>query len=248
MPFRALLVAVLLAAAPAGAAAQSLIRPESEPARVAGKEAWYRAGEPVMHRGESFYPGGAQVFFNPNVMVLAGEFRGVPVYVDPTLETNSIVYVPIGGGLMQPYEKLRAGELAGTTGSRAPSFPTTPASTLEPDVPVGTTGVIPPAPPLVEGPVPAVGSRRGTSLRPASTRAAAPGSFVTIAPNRAARGRGIWIDWNGQAWTPAGPTVRVGGQLVAIGTYNGRTVYGGPGGDNTIWIETSQGLATPWRR
>lgn len=238
MPFRALLVAVLLAAAPAGAAAQSLIRPEAEPTKVAGKEAWYRAGEPVVHRGEPFYPGGAQVFFNRNVMVLAGEFRGVPIYVDPTIETNSIVYVPIGGGLMQPYEKLRAGELAGTSGSNPPSFPTTPASTIEPDAPVGTVGVVPPAPPLVNGPSPAA----------RAARAGAPGRFVTVTPNRAGRGRGIWIDWNGQTWTAAGPTVRVGSQLVAIGTYNGRTVYRGPGGDGTIWIETSQGLAAPWRR
>lgn len=245
MPFRALLVAVLLAS-PAFATAQSLIRPEPAPARVAGKEAWYRAGEPVLHRGEPFYPGGSQIFFNPNLMVLAGEFRGVPIYVDPTIETGSVVFVPIGGGLMQPYEKLRAGDLAGTSGSRTPSFPTTSASTLEVDVPVGALGVIPPAPPLVEG-----ASTAPAPVRPAArgnARTAAPGRFVTIAPNTSARARGIWIDWNGQKWRSAGTTVRVGPQLVAIGMYNGHTVYRGAGGDGTIWIETAQGLAAPWRR
>ena len=34
-----------------------------------------------------------------------------------------IIYVPIGGGLMQPYERPRTGDLAGTTGNRAPSSP-----------------------------------------------------------------------------------------------------------------------------
>lgn len=234
MPFRALLVVAALAASPLIAAAQTTMRPEPAPARVAAHEAWYRAGEPVVHRGDAFYPAGPQVFFNPTVMVLAGEFRGVPIYVDPTVETGSMVYVPIGAGIMQPYEKLRAGELAGTSGSRPPSFPPAPATTLEPQ-PVGTVGVIPPAPP--------VGETAATA--PALP---APSRVITIAPNMSSRGRGIWIDWNGQAWRAAGGSVRVGPQLVPIGTFNGRTVYRGPGGDGVIWIETAQGLATPWRK
>jgi hypothetical protein len=240
MPFRALLVAVVLVASPSVAAAQALMRPEPAPTRVAGNEPWYRAGEPVLYRGEAFYPAGAHVFFNGNVMVMIGQFRGVPIYADPTIETGSIVFLPIGGGMMQPYEKLRAGELAGTSGSRTPSFPPAAATSLEPDPQVaGTTGVmIPPAPPLVD---PAT-LRAGTGRAPSRT------SVVTIAPNTTARGRGIWIDWNGQTWRASGSAVRVGSQLVPIGTYNGRTVYRGAGGDDTIWIETVQGLAVPWRR
>ena len=53
----------------------------------------------------------------------AGAYDGVLFYADVTQEPYSIVYVPIGGGLMQPYERLREGELAGTVGSRTPSFP-----------------------------------------------------------------------------------------------------------------------------
>jgi hypothetical protein len=239
MPSRALLVlAAVLFASPGSAAAQTLMRPEPAPARVAGNEAWYRAGEPVMHRGQVYYPGGAQIFFNPTVMVLAGEFRGVPVYVDPTIETGSIVYLPVGAGVMQPYERLRTGELAGTSGSRTPTYPPATATTLEPDPQaVGTIGVVPPAPPVGE-----------PSARPVAVRASQPQRIMTIAPNTTARGRGVWIEWNGQEWRAAGAAVRVGPQLVPIGTYNGRTVYQGPGGDGTIWIETAQGLATPWRR
>ena len=63
------------------------------------------------------------MFFNGNTMVRTGHYNGVPLYADATLEPYSIVYVPIGRGLMQPYERPRRGDLAGTTGSRPPSFP-----------------------------------------------------------------------------------------------------------------------------
>lgn len=239
MPFRALLVAVAIVGSPSVCLAQTVMRPEPAPPRVAANEPWFRAGQPVLHRGEAFYPAGTQVFFNANVMVLAGEFRGIPVYVDPTIETGSIVYIPVGGGVMQPYEKLRAGDLAGTSGSRSPSFPPAPATSLEmppQPVPVATTGVNAPAP------------AAAVSRAPVTVRAPEPGRMITIAPNTSARNRGMWINWNGQRWRPSGAAVRVGSQLVPVGSYNGRTVYRGTGGDTTIWIETSQGLATPWRR
>ena len=238
MPFRALLLAAVLGGVPVISSAQVVIRPEREPARVAGQEAWYRAGHPILYRGELFYPAGAQVFFNATVMVLSGEYRGVPLYVVPTQETNSLVYVPIGNGLMQPYERPRTGDLAGTSGSRTPSFPPeTPSPVAEGAVPVGTAGVIPPAPPMGDSPFAAA----ATSRTPAASR------VVTIAPQGTSRGRGIWIQWNGDAWRAAGAAVRVGPQFVAIGTLNGRTVYRGPD-DRTIWIETAQGLAAPWRK
>jgi hypothetical protein len=237
MPFRALLLAAVLGAVPAISSAQAVIRPERQPARVAGQEAWYRAGEPILFRGDLFYPAGAQVFFNATVMVLAGEYRGVPLYVDPTVETDSLVYLPIGNGLMQPYERPRAGDLAGTSGSRTPSFPPeTPSSVAPAAVPIGTTGLMPPAPPVGD-----------SALAAAAARTTPAPRTITIAPQGAARGRGIWIDWNGQSWRAAGGSVRIGPQFVAIGSLNGRTVYRGPD-ERTIWIETVQGLASPWRR
>jgi hypothetical protein len=240
MQFKALLLAVVLGAMPAAAAAQVVIRPEREPARVAGQLSWYRAGEPVMHRGELYYPAGAQVFFNPTLMVLIGEYRGVPLYADPTIETGSVVLLPIGNGQMQPYERLRTGDLAGTSGSRSPSFPPETASALGADtVAVGTTGLVPPAPPVGDAPL-ATAAVRGTAPAAAATT-------TTIAPAGTSRGRGIWIAWQGQSWRAAGGAVRVGPQLVPIGTLNGRTVYRGAEGDGTIWIETAQGLASPWR-
>jgi len=234
MRFGALLLACSLGV-PALAPAQVVKRPERAPARVAGQEAWYLAGEPLLYRGELYYPAGAQIFFDPNVMVFAGEYRGIPLYVDPTVETNSIVYLPIGSGLLQPYERPRTRDLAGTSGSRTPSFPPgTPSPIGEETVAVGTAGAAP-APPVGE-----------PTLAGAARRAAAPSTVVTIAPAGSSRGRGIWIDWNGQSWRAAGSAVRVGPQFVPIGTFNGRTVYRGTGND-TIWIETAQGLAVPWK-
>ena len=229
-----LVVTLLL---PLPAAAQVVMRPEPAPARADGQTDWYRSGEPVLHRGELFYPGGPPTFFDRDGMVLVGEFRGVPLYADPTLETGSIVYVPVSGTLMQPYEKLRAGDLAGTSGSRMPSYPPETPTTMQADPgPVGTSGLRSPAPPMVtEGAVATVG------------RDTEPAAVEIIAPSPAVRGRGIWIAWNGAAWSASGPATRVGPQMIAIGSYGGRTVYRGADA-RTIWIETAQGLVTPWRR
>src|SRR5690606_34494293 len=142
--------ALLLAAAtlaPTAAGAQIVMRAEPVPSVLAGDTEWYRTGEPILHRGAQYYPAGAQTFFDGNLMVLVGEYRGVPLYADPTLETGSLVYVPVSGGLMQPYERLRTGDLAGTSGSRTPSYvPATPSSTTG-FAPMGTVGRLP-SPPL----------------------------------------------------------------------------------------------------
>lgn len=238
-----LAAALVCTSLPSAVTAQVVMRSEPAPARAAGDTDWYRTGEPVLHRGELFYPGGAQTFFQKDVMVLVGEFRGVPLYADPTLETGSIVYVPVEGALMQPYEKLRAGELAGTSGSRMPSYPAATSTELM-VVPqaVATSGTrVPPKP--IGDLVPAA----ETAL--AEAPPVAPARTEVIAPDRpgATRGTGIWIEWNDAAWNAAGPAVRVGPQMKRIGTYNGRAVFSGPDA-RTIWIETAQGMATPWSR
>jgi hypothetical protein len=248
MPVRALLLGVVMSMVPAAAEAQMQIRPERPPERVAGDTAWYKAGEPVVYRGSLFYPAGSQIFFDGSLLVLAGEYRGIPLYVDPTLEPGSLVYVPIGGGLMQPYEKPRVGDLAATSGSRMPTFPPATSTAIEVTAEaVGTAGSQPPPPPIGDTVAANAAPRSATAARRAPARSRAE----TIAPNRAPRNSGIWIQWNGAQWTMSsaqGAAVRVGPQFVPIGTYDGRTVYRGPGGDGTIWIETVQGLAVPWHR
>jgi hypothetical protein len=61
-------------------------------------------------------------------MVRTGDFRGIPLYARTTIEPYSIVFVPVAGGMMQPFERRRDGELAGTEGSSPPSFPIALAS------------------------------------------------------------------------------------------------------------------------
>jgi hypothetical protein len=88
---------------------------------------------PVIYNGQAYDPAGPTVFFNPNVMVRVGTFEGSPLYVDATIEPNSVVYVPIGGAELRPYELRRSGELEATEESRPPENPIEPR-------PVSTAG------------------------------------------------------------------------------------------------------------
>lgn len=107
-----------------GVSSAQVYRHETPPPAVTAANAtWQLAGEPIFHAGNFYYPAGATVFFDGKVMVRTGVYEGVPLYADVTLEPFSIVYVPVGGALLQPYERRREGEIAGTVGSRTPSFP-----------------------------------------------------------------------------------------------------------------------------
>src|SRR5436190_24222179 len=79
------------------------IRPASAPLVTAEGEAWFRAGEPFVYSGGLYYPSGALIHFLPNEMVRSGMYRGVPLYSRTTIQPFSVVFVPIAGGLMQPY-------------------------------------------------------------------------------------------------------------------------------------------------
>src|SRR5688572_21995204 len=116
-------IAVLIPVLAAPATAQVQSRPTDPPIVTAENDSWYRLGEPLQFAGDVYFRAGATVFFNGNTMVRTGHYNGVPLYADTTIEPYSIVYVPIGRWLMQPYERLRQGNLAGTSGSRTPSFP-----------------------------------------------------------------------------------------------------------------------------
>jgi hypothetical protein len=103
--------------------AQVYYSPTAAPAVTAAGTHWYAAGDPIFYSGNFYFPTGPTVFFDGKVMDRTGNYHGVPLYEDATLEPYSIVYVPIGATLMRPYERRREGELVGTVGSRMPSFP-----------------------------------------------------------------------------------------------------------------------------
>ena len=226
------LAAVLITCLPMPAWAQVVSRPTEPPIVTAENDDWYRQRQPVLFAGEAYYPAGATVFFNGNVMVRTGHHNGVPLYANTTLEPYSVIFVPIGRGLMQPYERVRQGELAGTTGSRTPSFPVRTGP--EPrDGPVAAALPMAPAPPVTvsAGEPGAVGTSGRTAVPTAvgtagdlSPARISTGGIATA--RRAESNDGIWLPFMGEKWVNAGPPVPLhASEFVVVGTYAGFPVY-----------------------
>lgn len=229
-------------------------RPADPPLVTAENDEWYLRGDPVQFAGNTYFRAGAAVFFDGNRMVRSGYFLGVPLYADTTMEPFSAVFVPVGRGLMQPYERPRAGDLAGTTGSHAPSFP---VSAL-PD-----EGLLPvaPGPPTSQTAVPLdsqsaareVTGQTFVRLREAESGpeqvAAAVASRPPLRPAdiEAARER-VWVEYRGQRWVSAGPAIPFDGSgLVRSGERGGFPVFTRSGEPDRIYLPALQGLVTPYR-
>jgi len=247
---------------PGFAAAQVLSMPAPPPAANAADRNWYVDRAPIYVDGDVFYPAGATVFFNGNVMVPSGTFDGVQLYVDTTLEPHSIVFVPIGRGLLQPYERRRQGEFVGTVGSRTPSFPVQrDAEALASGAAYIAPGYQPEQVPLDVAVDPRLAPRPASSLgvieegRPeeeptGSTGVAPPflGPVRTAIPPES--NAGVWIEWNGSRWQLDGRAVRnVPGQFTEAGDYRGYTVYRAREGDQAvIYLPSREDLLAPYRR
>ena len=256
---KSFVVALLLTTA-APAFAQVMSRPTDPPIVTAENDSWYRLREPVQFAGELYFPAGAAVFFNGNTMVRTGHYNGVPLYADTTIEPYSIVYVPIGRGVMQPYERVRGGALAGTTGSRAPAFPMRSAGDSR-DLPIaavspttlphpigalgvftaetgnaGNTGVAQRA-----DAVAVVGTGGTTSLRQSSP------ALITL--RRPDSNDGIWIEFMGGRWVSAGPAVPLRAEeFMRVGVYRGFPVLARQGLDeDVIYLPTLSGFAAPYK-
>jgi hypothetical protein len=209
--------------------AQVHSRPTRPPVVSAENDIWYRLGEPVVVSGEFYYPAGPTVFFDGDVMVRVGHHYGIPLYADTTLEPHSVVLVPVGRGLMQPYERPRSGDLEGTTGSRLPSFPgrgeslrgfTTrggPAYRLPPDGAAGVELTIPVIPPLTRG---------------------KPFTYDSIS-----------LQYMGEKWVMAGPSGALPPGLVRIADYKGFPVYAQPGAErDLIYVPFTPARMAPFTR
>ena len=222
------------------AAAQVNSRPTDPPIVSAENDAWYRLGEPVVVSGEFYYPAGPVSFFNGNVMVRVGHYNGVPLYANTTLEPHSIVFVPIGRGQMQPYERLRAGDLAGTSGSRLPSFPG-----RSDRLPPGIASLAAPATvPQAVGTVSAV-----TPERPVGTTGIELTRPAVPAP---VRGKPFTYDivsvqFMGEKWVMAGPSMEMPPGLVRIAEYKGFPVYAQNGQQHErIYLPLIAGRVAPF--
>src|SRR5262245_11140889 len=91
--------------------AQIMQHPTPPPAVTAANAGWYQRGEPIFYAGAYYFPAGANVFFDGKVMSRTGTYEGVPLYEDSTIVPYSIVYVPIAGKMLRPYERRRDGDL-----------------------------------------------------------------------------------------------------------------------------------------
>jgi hypothetical protein len=263
---RSLLVSGLLTLAAAPVAAQVLMRPTDAPLVSAAAEAWFQLREPIQYAGELYYPAGVAIFFNGNSMVRTGHYNGVPLYADATRDPYSVVYVPIGRGQLQPYERLRRGDLAGTTGSVAPSFPVA----LRPDGPVTQMAAAAPTnlplsvgaisaftpdvtPPVVYA-VAAPAAAACACDQPAPSVApvvAAPlstsGGPLALTIRRPDNNDGLWLRYDGATWVSSGAAEPRTSGFIQVGEYAGFPVFRKPGGGD-IYLETRDNLLAPYRR
>lgn len=237
------------------ASAQVNIQPTPQPIVTAENETWSRSGEPIAFAGNLYYPAGPATHFNANEMVRSGFYQGIPLYSKTTIEPYSVVFVPIGAGRMQPYERRRAGELAGTSGSSVASLPV--------GVPPAVTSAGPTSP--LQAPAPPVAGSQTVAnesapaplppnLRPAPARTVAappvgtagramrPVSRAAVRIRRPAS-NGIFVEFDRAKWFSSGPPVSPDSlKLVRIGEWRGFPVYAERAADSTIYIPIAEGL------
>jgi hypothetical protein len=245
--------AVLLLSAASPLAAQIQSRPTDPPLVTAANETWYQLAEPIYFSGDLYYRAGTAVFFDGNLMVRSGYYNGIPLYMDTTIEPYSVVLVPVRSGLLQPYERRRRGDLAGTTGSRTPSFPSQMRATSGrfefPEAPGAPTelgrsiGAIA-ATELV------VPVRPASPISTAAEQLAAPPwqavPMVTVA--KPENNDGVWIYYQGMKWVSAGAAVPLrAGEFRSIGQYEGFPVFVRRDEDKTIYLPTRAGLVAPYK-
>src|SRR5512140_91458 len=120
---RLCLAAIIVAFLPIAGYAQTYNSATPAPRVSAADRGWYVERQPILFTGELYYPAGPRYHFDGNVMVQTGAYDGIPLYADTSVTPYDEVLVPIGGGLVQPYERRRSGQLAGTSGSHAPDLP-----------------------------------------------------------------------------------------------------------------------------
>jgi hypothetical protein len=231
--------------------AQVTLQPTPPPIVTAENEAWYVAGLPINHAGLTYHPAGPRVHFNGNEMVRTGHFQGIPLYSRTTIEPYSFVFVPLTGGLMHPYERRREGEVAGTVGSVAPSFPVVRpmeqaaleyvpgAGMLQAPAPPSQLGAIADREPVAEPPVAADVPAVGT------TGSSSPEAIGPLVSARLPEGlNGVFVEYDNRRYFSDGRAVAMDDKtFVRIGNYHGFPVYRRDGEADTVYIPPSGGAA-----
>jgi len=219
---------------------------------------WQINSDPIVVSGIVYYPTRGFRMFDGQVMVQVGMFDRVPVYADTTLEPYSLLYVPLGGARMREYERRRDGALAGTTGSRAPSFPVVVATERAPFEPAaGTSGAA----------IDIADVRTDSAVVGSSGRAEArvPSAVGTVGvPDRSRPRRsviesiapptnanGVWLEFDGARWYADGPAAAFSpDRFEPVGDYRGFAVYRDKASKkNAIWISiVKDGPVAPYSR
>jgi hypothetical protein len=233
--------------------AQTMIQPTPKPIYTADNEVWYQAGVPITFAGNIYYPAGPIVHFNANEMVRSGHYQGIPLYSRTTIEPFSIFYVPLYGGLMQPYERRRAGDVADTTGSMTPSFPVVRsaeqsnmeyvpgAGVIQAQAPPSWAGAAVDRTPIeptdrLAGPTASVGTAGGEARVPLGPLATA---------KRPEGLNGVFVEYDNQRYFSDGPAREFDAKsFTRIGEYHGFAVYRRDGEKGTIYIPPLAGSPT----
>ncbi len=257
---RFVMCCVITGCAAGAVAAQSSSRVTRPPLVTAESEPWYLEGTPITFAGQVYHLAGPRVHFIPSEMVRSGHFHGVPLYARTTIEPYSIVFLPVGGGLMQPYERRRAGELAGTVGSTAPSFPVALSSDASADY--AAFGPQAPAPPRLADP--AFDARLFMGPEPVGTTGVALAASLPAPPplvdlavqarrRRAESPNAIFVQYDAARWFSSGPAVAFDeSRFVRIGEKDGFPIYRerrGPA--STIYVPVAKdaaGALAPYAR
>jgi hypothetical protein len=226
------------------ATAQVMYVATPPPEVVADAEDWYRAGEPIPFADGLYHPVGAIQHFDGNRMVRSGSHRGVPFYTDKFLDLYGKIFVPLSGGRLQPYERRRDGQLSGTTGSQAPSFPVGSSAEAARAAVVGPVVTLfdtedrqpPIAAPVV-----------GTAGAADSAAAVAPPGVISL--QRPTGLNAIFIIYRGERWRPAGAPVEFDeARFRAVEDYNGFPVFTAREGEaTTIYLPSRAGMVTPYQ-
>jgi hypothetical protein len=242
--------------------AQVYFQPTPPPLVDAATAPWQLRGEPVFYAGHFYYPTGPSVFFDGNTMIRSGVYEGVPLYVDTSVDPIGIVYVPISGNLMSPYERLRSGELAGTEGTRTPSFPIE----LDAEVSAATLRTGMTRPPLgmrvepaileygarrIYGTAGAVVERPTTDEEPQPIEGGSPGGTIVESIPPPSMNSGVWLEFDGTRWYSAGPAVPYSAdRFTPVGDHYGFPVYrdktGNP--DEIFVAAVKDGPVAPFKR
>jgi hypothetical protein len=228
--------------------AQATWLPTPAPAVTAENEGWYQSGDPVMFAGNIYFPTGPLIHFDANQMVRSGDFRGIPLYSLTTIEPYSKVYVPLASGLMKPYERRRAGDIAGTAGSSTPSFPVVNPHDPREEAAVYGSLIQAAAPPMLSEslygtrPPEPVGPGGLVEPAPIATTGATPYPLGPLASARKPEGLdGIYIDYRDRRWMLSGAAVELDTTLfTAIGEYRGFPVYRKGDDERTIYVTVAR--------